>query len=636
MSNKLIRQTIRTILLESRGSLGFFVILKKWVEVAAEHGEFDRQVSIQAPDRLPGYQVAEQVLLKLKNRTHAAKVFDGLTTEVQEFVLKHWKTKEYFTEMIQGVSIGTVKEFARPNWMGLKSGDSHADGGYVNIEGLGTGTVNGFLTMRGWDYSFSRDTTSDLEKRNTWKKIMLKDVNDTGDSTLVHEFQHWFQESVLYQHSSDMHLSPRTPKGEKKAPKHTLVLNRPKPIMQFQLEDFIQGVDWSKPIESNGIEFYPVESLDALKASLCPDPEAAYLCLWNKKGKMVDSFDPTTLALASKQSSPQAMKIFITKIVKDFLKIKDLTEEDIDRLVAMVRGERTDEGHLSRYTNNLYYPIKLILGNKYKYPDGYSSHHHDIRNQAKDDRKSGGTFKAPTNKLLKSLQQSCQMYVFIKSAFDKKTGILKPGKVPKKATASVFEKAYYVGFSRSRQTNNWRANPHHAHHHSRPTGRPQRSYMNERNPTERFGAEWNERWVEFDAELANYSQSEIRKAMTLSYQQFPKMIVLGQQDKASKFMSDRVKDRLRRRRMSKTLEVEGNAEQVERLVYRMIELLIETTENYSYDHWHDNVQNLRHPNTPYTKQQFTEWATDAGRTEAPSRTIEYFRWILAKAAGEDV
>ena len=68
----------------------------------------------------------------------------------------------------------------------------------------------------------------------------------------------------------------------------------------------------------------------------------------------------------------------------------------------------------------------------------------------------------------------------------------------------------------------------------------------------------------------------------------------------------------------------------------MIELLIETAENYSYDYWHDNVQNLRHPNTPYTKTQFTEWATDAGRTEAPSRTIEYFRWILAKAAGEDV
>ena len=106
--------------------------------------------TIQSHNRIDSQGgMATQALMQLSDRTHALKVFDGLTPEVQEFILKHWKTKEYFTEMIKGVKIGIVKEYARPNWAGLKSGNSSGDGGYVNIEGLGTGKCYGFLTMRG-------------------------------------------------------------------------------------------------------------------------------------------------------------------------------------------------------------------------------------------------------------------------------------------------------------------------------------------------------------------------------------------------------------------------------------------------------------------------------------------------------
>ena len=618
MSDKTIRESIRRILLETRGSLPFFVILKKWVEIAAEYGE-ETEAFIDRPEG-QGYGKATQMLLILSNRNDALKVFDGLSAEVKEFVLKHWKTREYFTEMIKGVKIGLVKAYKQSNWGGLKSGNRDPDGGYVNIEGLGTGSMQGYLTMRGWSTGLNY-TGDDNRRRNAWLKIINQDLKNDYDSTMVHEFQHWFQESVLYQHSSNMHLSPRTPKGDKKKAKTTLVLSPPIAIQDFLIEEFIEGVDFSDNMIVANVKFYKIESLALLEDSLCPMGRGTSTCMFNSKGKLAQEVSPMAMAIASKFPSDSDLKKLITKIIRDFLKIKDITNDDIEELNDKIMDQLKSANAYS----TLFYPLKKMLADKYAYPNSWVSN-----NLPKDDRPTGGTYKREVNELLSSLQRDCRMFVLTKSAFDKE-GKLKSNKGPVKASAANLKKAVYLGFSTSSRKYGGNEDRFHAHRIHRQYGRSSTSYREERNPGESWHAEWKERWVEFDAELANYSQSAIRRSMDSSDSVLPKMITLGKQEEATRHVAGIVKGRLRGRGMGKTLNQKGNEEHVERLCDRMVELLIETGENYSYQWWFDNKR------TAYASSpsEFDAWAR--GSNASPYRQMMgYYRWLLKKAAGEKV
>ena len=327
------------------------------------------------------------------------------------------------------------------------------------------------------------------------------------------------------------------------------------------------------------------------------------------------------MAIASKFPSDSDLKKLITKLIKDFLKIKDITVDDIEELSDKVMDQLKGPNAYS----TLFWPLKNMLKDKYGYPSSWSDNDQPI-----DDRPTGGTYKREVNELLSSLRRDCRMFVLTKSAFDKE-GKLKSNKGPVKATAANLKKAVYVGFSTSAKQYRGDQDRFHAHSIHRKYGRNRESYMQERNPGESWHAEWKERWVEFDAELSNYSQGAVRRAMGDSDSVLPKMITLGQQEEATRHVAGIVKGRLRGRGMGPILNKEGNEAHVERLIDRMMELLIETGENYSYEWWFDNKRQ-GYASSPSV---FDEWAT-SDRRSPYRQTMGYYRWLLKKAAGERV
>ena len=112
----------------------------------------------------------------------------------------------------------------------------------------------------------------------------------------------------------------------------------------------------------------------------------------------------------------------------------------------------------------------------------------------------------------------------------------------------------------------------------------------------------------------------------------PKLIVLGNQEEATRMMTGFIRGKLRHRQMGAILDKADNTKQVETLVERIVELLIETAENNSYDDWYDNDQKVRFK---LSKKEFTDWAK-SGRQSAHRLAMGYFRFIHAEASGGEI
>ena len=155
-----------------------------------------------------------------------------MTPEAQEWALKHWKTREYFGNMITGVVLAVIKEY--PDYesaVGMKSGRCEIKEGTWNAEDkTWVGGMTGFLTMKTqqnyWNFEklfannrmpTERFHTSEIN-RHIWEKEGLDDLVKS-DSVLVHEFQHWFQESVMYGDARLKKPTRGTEKGKYTQPK---------------------------------------------------------------------------------------------------------------------------------------------------------------------------------------------------------------------------------------------------------------------------------------------------------------------------------------------------------------------------------------------------------------------------------
>ena len=128
MSQLILRSIIRNILIEARGPLAFIPILKEWIEVAAKHG-FRVRPKIQGPNQ----DQADSACLQVP-QAHSHKVFDNASPDLQEYILKHWRSEEYFAAMIEGVMIGIIRQYEKPTWAGLKSGTTNINGA-INEKG---------------------------------------------------------------------------------------------------------------------------------------------------------------------------------------------------------------------------------------------------------------------------------------------------------------------------------------------------------------------------------------------------------------------------------------------------------------------------------------------------------------------
>jgi len=584
MSQLIIRNIVRNILLETRGPLAFIPILKEWIKVAAKHGERDLSVRIKGPNGVLG-SAETACLLVPKQERH--RVFDNFTPELQEYVLKHWRSREYFSQMIRGVSIGIVRVYEKPNYAGMKSGSTNMTGG-IDADGKIIGTMHGYLTARmesgySWKPAYSQHLTSLLNsqgeiKRDQWEKMLLKELNKGGGSTMVHEFQHWFQESIYY--TTNREKIP-TDSGKTRETKKTKPNYRDLKKIQLMLaKEGLSGVDWNTTIKVRGATAYkltdPIEFFggdDRIKQSLL------------RKGRTV-----SLLELAFVDKSISDTEKLIKVILHDYLKMqKWIDDNDISKLANGVKSQR-------------YFSFIQDVGDLLRDKNAYYTH-------------------SPSMKSL----QSWSTIQILKSSDFYKNGELKPNKESSDPTDRNIQKAEWVIITRGRQR--------------LPSKKPGISWyaMEKKRGTETSGNEWTDRWVEFDAVASEYMVAEVQstlrnKKAVLVY------LVKGDAKKFAKHLYQLTEAKLEARGFKHTRLKDVNRKHIESLAERITDRLVETVEENPYEDYYDlNPKNANKSNQMaiLSPQRFDNWVR--GRWEdAPYGTINYWKWIFAKASGENV
>lgn len=626
MSHLMIRKMIRKILLETRGPMGIPAVLKAWVKVAAEHGAIVRNVNITGPG---GRGTAETACLKVP-KLHAPKVFESLTPDLQEWVLKHWRSEEYFNAMIRGVMIGLVREYEHPSYAGMKSGFTNIRGA-INQEGLMVASMGGYLTtqivrrktdwnkyaLRGRPYIWDNGELN----REGWLYSMEEDIAQT-ESTLVHEFQHWFQESVYY--AENMKKVPTRRKGKNDDlpdPKESLPnIKSLKPIHLHIAKTGFSGVDWNTTMRVRGAIAYKLT-----------DPEAFFDSYLPPNPRKTDYAGDGMLSVAlTKIQSKGAMKAFIEELLYDFLKLQNIiTPEDIDEIAdeAMKGGWNPIKTGTQRRLWDRYVPVTTQI-------DGEEVHRKDQRNWRGADynpkrdtpKDSGEKTVQGTDSLLKSIGESFRIYILRSSDFDKQ-GELKPGREPlvptearaRKATWVVIGRGYQSLPRRSAGTGEWKL-------------RQERGLFKEKQG---FQTAWTDRWVEFDAVTSEYMVAVLRNIFRFG-SEVTWHLVRGEDENFTAKLAKEVKQKVRNRGFAH-VNLDVNEKHIISMAERITDRLIEITEENPYDDWYDetirNPQGGPHPASP---DEFTTWAQKDRPEQAPWGSRPYWEFIFAKASGEDV
>ena len=148
MNENFLRSVIRGILSETRANLSIRPMMKAWWEVASKYGVPNAKGFLGMSYDFKKEHRADVAALRVPEQ-HKNKVFDKLTPEAQEWVLKHWKTKEYFGNMIKGVTLAVIKKYPDSTAIGRKSGYTQIGEGTWNDENkTWTGGMLGYLTMK--------------------------------------------------------------------------------------------------------------------------------------------------------------------------------------------------------------------------------------------------------------------------------------------------------------------------------------------------------------------------------------------------------------------------------------------------------------------------------------------------------
>lgn len=622
----MIRKMIRSILLETRGPLGIPPVLKAWVKVAAEHGE-ETNPHIPGP---AGSRYADHACLQVP-RQHAQKVFDSLSADLQEWVLKHWRSQEYFNAMISGVKIGLIRTYEQPSWLGLKSGTTHIRG-RINDEGKMTGSMSGYLTTKinsnrtNWNkgYPPNRKYIWDNGELNRegWLYSMEQDIAMT-ESTLIHEFQHWFQESIYYAEAGIQIPTKRRTK-HMYLPKTKAVtpnIKDLKPIHLMMAKKLFKGVDWNTTKRIRGATAYkligdPLTFFDSYNLGRIQD-DYAYL-------EMVKN-------VIAPMSKPE-LRAFVEEILYDYLKLEDLiTTDELDEIAdAAAKGgwmpiRRNTQSLLWRKGHSTRTTI-----------DGEEVHPKSSRNFARDynprrdtPQGSGEKTVQGTDSLLKSLGDQFHIYMLKKSDFDK-NGNLKPGREPQVPNHTRAPKATWVIIGRGEQTLPRREAGASRHSMTRKRGTHKETSGQWGQP------EWTDRWVEFDAVASEYMVALVRRLVgegTL----FTYHLVRSEDKEATKMLAKDVKRRIGRRGfIHQNMSV--NAKHIENMAKRVVDRLIEVVEDMPYEDWIRSQKSAgKLANVTWVSpSKFNDWAGGDYSESAPIHSRPYWEWILAKASGENV
>ena len=636
MSHLMIRKIVKNILLETRGPLPIPVILREWVEVLAKHGvpRVEGQPYIQGPPGPGDTKTRAKTACLVVPSQHSQKVFDAFTPELQEYVLKHWRSEEYFKAMIEGVTLGIVKQYEKSNYAGMKDGHTSIQGA-INDEGKMVGSMSGYLTTKvpnsvHFDQPDSPLVPSIIKGRHDhdspdinkqlWRRCMLEDIDD-NDSTLVHEFQHWFQESVYYAQSAIKVPTKRTgksnslPKPKERIPN----VKQLKPIHLMMAKKNFNGIDWNTTMRIRGAIAYKITDAEAFFNSYNPTKE---------KGKYHTV--PMERQVLDKIPTAAGRRKFIEELLYDYLKLqRHLDEKDLDQIASDV------EKHTKHYDWN---PIKTCT-QAYMWEKGIqqtttindekiSQYKWDTpQNPQRDTPKgSGETTVQGTDSLMRSLGKQFAIYILKSTDFDK-TGKLKAGRtaVPptearaKKATWAVFGHGVQKLPNRNAFTSTYMLKQ------KRGTDR-EKNYSSWQRPA------WTDRWVEFDAVAAEYMVGSIKPKL-YSAHMITHYLVQSDTQSFSEWVQKTVRNRLYGRGF-RHQNLKVNEDHVESMADRIADRFVEVVEENPYEEWMKTAGQA-HKGARTTSAAFDEWASGS-RTDAPYSSRFYWQWIFKKASGEDV
>jgi len=574
MDRQLIRTTVNSILRETVANLPIRVVVRKWWELAAEKGEL---ASMDLIGQMSDFSYSDKgKCLGLKVPKSAAnEVFDSLTKETKTWVLKHWRTEEYFAEMISGVHLGIVKSYpSNDRAIGRKKGrTSISDGTWNEDKKEWIGGCRGYLTMKSrydrpsfWRQAFFNkdpfpsDTSLVQEfefNREKWKQEGVNDLQ-SQDSVLFHEFQHWFQEAVYY---ADERLKKPT-RGNKSGwtePKGFRENIRPIPrALQIILEHVTFGVDFKNPRRHpiwQQLDMYPVTDAAGIESSLMqPDQDK------NKVGS-VQPIQAWGIDNKDSESDP-----WIEKFFEETLKI---------RLSDYGWKEFWDYGY--RHMNPLSPVHNFLWFSEQK-----------LKDNDPFDREWGDTRKNSLQDKLRVANMYVDIHLVPKSHIVKdtlgKTNEIKPKKIPVLATRKqMAREPAYIIFSITQR--DWK-NRH--QYTQNPQNIASSDFERWRSPLgPSWNKEWDERWVEYDAESRNYLAG-IVKSHIEDDGKFQRKAVLSDAEFCASILLHRIKRKLKAGGRINYRIVDQNEKELVSMTNRIADRVIEVVEKYDIDWYKDN------------------------------------------------
>ncbi len=617
----LIRNIVRDILLETRANLSIRPLMKQWVKIALDHGKNDTKALCAKLQGSIHENAQKTVGLRVpKNKSHL--VFKGLTVETQEWVLKHWKTEEYFSNMISGVILGIVMSYGNgSNAIGQKSGETNIKSGtYNEADGTWVGGSDGYLTMKSNLHAVGRGSSMFLDvpdnnsitifnvdslkvNKNIFKQRCMKDLRQS-DSVLYHEFQHWFQETVMF---ADERLKTPT-KGSKGGTGYSVPKDfidqkiPPKQVSMMILKQLVKGIDFLSPKEhpTLNIPMYEIQSMPSLTGSLFQYRDGNEDKVW-----------PTDLY--GKTFVKRGQSIDDNGWMKDFI-------ENTLKIPLTPAGEEL-----------LYASLDPL------YHISHTVHYGTKKEKRKYFRlnKSGELPKKQAESI-RAAKMPVDIFFVPKSHMVKDknkvfTGEIKPNKKLVAASTKQLSKDHmYIIFARSIS---WQGKGGYQSNTKKPS-MIRNKIEKEKNPLYDDGnrvLSWDQRWIEFDAESRNYLAAAVDSLVKSTTHVFLKALVMSDDEKMTKLLVETIK-MLLKDRIDRSITRQNEAELIS-MCSRIADKFVEEAEAMTLFDFQDNTPpGYKAPWRPSTEANVRAWLKGGNYFE--SRYADYWKYIKDRVFGE--
>ena len=598
MKINLIRATVKNILLETRANLPIRAVMRTWWRVAARTSRYDVQLKSPPHPRNQRDYTARRVSDLDKHQ-----VFDSLTDETKDWVLKHWKTREYFGNMIAGVALTVTRSYTSDyeKASGMKQGWTNiSQGTWDSNSKTWIGGMTGFLSMKSDNrHGFLNTGLEDLAKQ---------------DSVLIHEFQHWFQESVMY---ADDRLKVATSgKNNSKGVAWKEEWGTSKPVSNFEMV-LLKRIFATEPkcIDMSTSIMHPVSKVPMYRVvneKLLHQTIEAYQVMavkmpWDKMW-LGDAY--MNLFLAKDRQWAQdffanTLKMHITKRGWDDIYYE---LENLDKRYPVSR--------LSGLMENWF------EGTDYSIPEDLASTKGGTKGMHLD-------VFSDKMKLLRGSSVTIE-YADLKAVEKKGAKKFKAKTKRKELTQTQLEKGVgFIGFSKNKKLTRGEG----------PTFSIKRRHklLKTRGiKTPNRYPEWKDKWEEYEAESRNYLSGIILNLLESTSKWssiFRKSMLASDEFEIASILYSKLFDKLSGRINPKL--VRKNSKELEKMCQRVADRIVEVTENNPVSDFFEqkNKKYKMRQNTRVTEEEIGNWIS--GEVSGyPQGFGDYFMWLHDKIIGE--